>query len=398
MRDFGGRGCLESGRLNRWSLLYIFAMSTTSTILLILAVFLIIPLYSFFITTRQTNSRGLSRNYVAVKLEGAKTSKKKRLGDVNRNVNNGVDLADISKELRRVVAYGAEKNERVYCAMPVHWNSLEHSKLDAVLETWASSCDVHKVFVPFSERPPKEYVSPNGRRVEIVPLHLTYPSHCGDKPCRNIYDVMRHVWAHVYEHERNSADWFVKTDTDSFVWPSNIRKLVRKRGWKPSHPYYFGHVLRHASGSVAGSLMVAGSSTVFSSETLRRFATSLHTGACKNRKGVEEPPLGGCLYSLGVNAKDAFDDEGRESFMVLPIRDHLSRTKAQMGKFVSWYVKNIAQNHWGEDCCSSSPVSFHYIRPHEMRDIYEFLVTRKKRPSSYLNDMEVRYLKKVGRP
>lgn len=371
-------------------------MSTTSTLLLLLAVFSIIPLYSLFLNRRRTNSRALSRNAVVVKSEGAKTLKKKRLGNVISDINNGVDLADVSNELSRVVAFGAENNQRIYCAMPVRWVSSEHRKLDAVLETWASSCDVHKLFVPLSDRPPKQYVSPNGRRVEIVALSLTYPTDCGGKSCRNIYDVMWHVWAHVYEHERNSADWFMKTDTDSFVWPSNLRKLIRKRGWKPSHPHYFGHVLRHANpSSLAGSLMVAGSSSVFSAETLRRFATSLHTDQCKNRPHVEEPPIGNCLYSLGVNAKDAFDEEGRESFMILPIGRHLNASKAELPH---WYIANIPQTHWGEDCCSYSPIAFHFIRPHQMRDIYHFLVTRKKSFPSYLNDMELQYLKKVGRP
>ena len=277
---------------------------------------------------------------------------------------------------------------RVYCMMPTRWTTAEQVKWNAALDTWGASCNVFKLFLPASDVSPtdSEWVSPSGRRAQVVALNLTLPVNCGDKSCRNIWDKVREAWAWVYEHDRHQADWFVKTDSDTYLWPSNLRRLVSKRGWDPADTHYFGHVLRHENGNP----MVAGSSTVLSAEALHRFVLALGTDDCKLRDGVEEPPLARCLRTVGVHASDAFDEEGKETFMVFDVGYHLSMTKGDW-----WYFHNTPQTHWEEDCCSSSPVAFHYLTPQKMRTVDRFL---RLGIGSGLSPKEQRYLSTVNTP
>ena len=228
--------------------------------------------------------------------------------------------------------------------------------------------------------------TPSGRRVDVVALNLTLPVNCAGKPCRNLWDKIRHAWAWVVANDRDRADWFVKTDSDTFLWPSNLRHLVATRGWDSDDPHYFGHVLRHSDGNP----MVAGSSTVLSAEALRRFVRALDSVDCLLRPGVEEPPLAPCLRSVGVYASDAFDDDGKETFMVFDVGYHLSMPVGDW-----WYFKNTPQTHWGEDCCSSSPSAFHYLSPQKMRDVFRFL---QSADATGLTSLEQRYLRHVNPP
>mmetsp|Transcript_30272 Transcript_30272/g.66568 ORF Transcript_30272/g.66568 Transcript_30272/m.66568 type:complete len:417 (+) Transcript_30272:233-1483(+) len=290
---------------------------------------------------------------------------------------------------------------RVYCMVPTMDSDSEKAKWTAILETWGRHCDVLRFFVDGDEQGAWYYWNATVRaapsssslgdnddnekathvRAKVIQIKTLRPRLCVSrdadkakaKPCRNIWEKVWRTWQYVDEHDADEADWYVKVDTDTFFFPQNLRDYVASMRYQPSDPYYFGHQLRHAGP------MIAGSSSAFSREALRRLAASTGSNAtdkrCADGHGVEEPFVGGCLYSKGVVPRDAFDERGREKFMVLTLGEHLTIVPSKdirlVKKYYEWYFGfGNPQTNWGKDCCSDRPIALHRIQPDQMRAMY----------------------------
>ena len=277
------------------------------------------------------------------------------------------------------------QQSKLYCMMVSRWNEVEQNKWDAILDTWASSCDVLTIFVPESEAPPGtlQYVNPNGRRVNIVTLALKMPINCNGKPCRNIWEPVRLAWSWVYEHDSLACDWYIKVDSDTFLWGKNLIAETKRQGWDSAEPFYFGKLLRH----IPGNPFVAGSSYVMSAGALARFAKSIDTPSCTQiEQPVEDVQMAVCLRSLGIEGFNGFDEHGKEKFLPFDIDYSLALQKGDW-----WFFVDNPQTQFGEDCCSDKPVAFHYVAPNKMRNIARFL----RGEEASLSLREKRYLSKV---
>ena len=109
-------------------------------------------------------------------------------------------------------------------------------------------------------------------------LNRTYGSTlCGPDnnvhPCKHIWEKVWRAWVWVADHEAHLGDWFVKLDDDSFIFPENLQRFVRLKGWKPTQSLYFGNMASHRQLPI-----VLGAGVVFSKQLLldsRRVWTSM---------------------------------------------------------------------------------------------------------------------------
>ena len=153
----------------------------------------------------------------------------------------------------------------------------------------------------------------------------------------------------------------------------------------PSQQHFFGHRLRH----LRPTYTIAGSSSVFSRGTLRVFSNSTGVNAvdqdCRDSAAeVEEPNVGACLRNNGVEARDAFDEDGKEQFMIFQPMHHMQIYPPKDGKpgknwpnstENDWFLgHDNPQTNWGKDYPSESPIACHAFKgPHgrvKMRALY----------------------------
>merc|ERR1719491_1780953 len=102
---------------------------------------------------------------------------------------------------------------------------------------------------------------------DVVILHdMKRPWHtCNDEKkkvanCRNIFEKIWRAWVYVVQgtggshvggsdndgaRDADKAEWFVKVDSDTFLFPENVGQYVTSRNWKHDEQHYFGHVLNH---------------------------------------------------------------------------------------------------------------------------------------------------------
>lgn len=78
----------------------------------------------------------------------------------------------------------------------------------------------------------------------------------------------------------------------------------------------------------------------------------------------EDVQIGKCLADIGVESGDSRDSLGRPTFHPLN-PEYLLSTNEQDLPF--WYFSyNYYNVSLGKDCCSTNPISFHYVSPKEM--------------------------------
>ena len=76
------------------------------------------------------------------------------------------------------------------------------------------------------------------------------------------------AWKYIYEHYRNDYDFFIKTDTDTYLVVENLLDFLSDKD--PSKPYFYGHMYTPKDWSFA---YVAGGGEVLTKESLRLLVT-----------------------------------------------------------------------------------------------------------------------------
>lgn len=138
----------------------------------------------------------------------------------------------------------------------------------------------------------------------------------------------------------DTAEWFVKIDADSYLFPDNVKHYIRTKGWSPDDHHYFGHVLRHEQ--VYNNPIVAGAGVFFSRATVKSSAEIFRTfdamennhARCKDEHTDREEVLtANCLKEhFGVDAHEALDDQGQELITVAEIEDALLWNRTEQGE------------------------------------------------------------------
>lgn len=81
----------------------------------------------------------------------------------------------------------------------------------------------------------------------------------------NLYWKTIRAFEYIHTHHLDSADWFVKTDDDTFLVPENLRLLLSR--YDTNQPIYLGHKFRVL---VKQGYMSGGAGYVLSREALKR--------------------------------------------------------------------------------------------------------------------------------
>ena len=306
-----------------------------------------------------------------------------------------------------------ERN-RLYCMVPFLWTPEALSAYHAIHSTWGKRCHILKFFIdPIIGDDKVGYYNmteaagvmaaseanltlPN----DVVVLHdMQRPWHtCSAEEnrknqkrignCRNIWEKIWRAWVYVVYGSGGSgvvgeekgvtdaykAEWFVKVDADTFLFPENVRRYVEYKNWSYNDHHYFGHVLNHRI-SDRGVPIVAGAAVFFSRATLLAAADAFRNmpmeqgdeeedGTCRDAyTGTEEVVTAVCLKEhANVTADPALDADGREQVSLFELDDILTYNRTDHGEWWYWEGKKRFPCHDDGDCVSHLPFAFHYYK------------------------------------
>lgn len=180
------------------------------------------------------------------------------------------------------------------------------------------------------------------------------------------------MWMHTFTHAIH-YDWFIKTDTDTYVFVTNLRIYLKQ--YKPFEDLYLGHTVEHNGGT---HHYASGGLYMISQSTLQKLGLILDTPKCQKKQGgIEDVRFASCMMNLGILPQTILDSRGRETIMLLPLKDHLSLDpkSSKQRKQHEWYFNRISQTNFRADCCSFSPIAFHEIKnSSEFRSIYHLVM------------------------
>ena len=311
-----------------------------------------------------------------------------------------------------------QKENRLYCMVPFIWTPSAFPAYHAIRETWGKRCHITKFFIDpvigdhdvgFYNMSDEADIKKAKEKAnltlpdDVVVLHsMKRPWHtCSDednkksgKPignCRNIWEKIWRGWVYtVYgttgshaneEAGKNpngktdvyNAEWFVKVDADTYLFPDNLPRYVVSKGWDYNDQHYFGHVLNHRRSDRRVSI-VAGAAVFFSRATLLKAAETFKTmsmargdmeedGTCRDSyTGTEEVATAVCIKNF-VKAEPAVDDEGREQVSLYEVDLILEYNRTEQGEWWFWQGKKRVPCHDNpNDCLGRYPLAFHHLK------------------------------------
>jgi len=330
----------------------------------------------------------------------------------------------------------ADKN-RLFCMVPFIWRPTNLPAYHAIRNTWGKRCHILKFFIDpiigdaevgyYNATKASEINSARKANLtipnDVVILHdMEREWHTcnsgennrkSDETCRNIWEKIWRAWVHVVYgptggfrrgvaikvHEETSfafkAEWFVKVDADTYLFPENVARYVEWKKWSHDEHHYFGHVLNHRV-SDRGVSIVAGAAAFFSRATLLAAADAFRRmpmengnleedGTCRDAyTGTDEVVTAVCLKQYAnVTAEPAIDSQGREEVALFDISDILSWNRTQMGEWWYWEGKERFPCHDKGDCLAHLPMAFHKYEPQYFYDFekefYGYVTKAKKK-------------------
>lgn len=313
------------------------------------------------------------------------------------------------------------KQNRLYCMVPFIWTPSAFPVYHAIRDTWGKRCHMTKFFIDpiigddtvgfynmteeIEVKKAKEanMSLPN----DVVILHsMKRPWHtCSDKEnkksgkpvgtCRNIWEKIWRAWvytvygttgSHINDEARKNengktdvynAEWFVKVDADTYLFPENLPRYIESRKWNYNDQHYFGHVLNHRRED-RGVSIVAGAAVFFSRATLLKAAETFNTmslkggnreedGTCRDAyTGTEEVVTAVCIKDY-VKAEPAIDDVGREQISLYGVDEILNYNRTEQGEWWFWEGKKKYPCHDNpNDCLGHLPLAFHHLKNAKM--------------------------------
>ena len=275
--------------------------------------------------------------------------------------------------------------------IPTFWSDRKTAQWTSILRTWGPRCDVLKLFVdrlPDNDTtviPPRFVDAATGMAADVVQINMVRRGGmCNSMKkeakghlyvrvaCRHIWEKMWRSWIWVAENDLDKAEWFLKVDDDTFLFPEFLREFIRERNWTATDPHYFGHKLyQHGEEQT----LIAGAVAIWSRATLERVApvyarmdheygdrSTFSRGRCVDRDGAtEERTTSLCLRTINITAEDMYDEAYRERVLLWPPTDALMKIRKPDSK--GWYFKNKPiYVGTAENCCSDRPVAFHNFK------------------------------------
>ncbi|PAA76604.1 hypothetical protein BOX15_Mlig016758g1 [Macrostomum lignano] len=243
---------------------------------------------------------------------------------------------------------------RILCwvmTQPQNYNS----KARAVNATWAPRCDGYFFFSSDTGN-----TKPTG--LPLVSMKLV-------EDRDQLWDKTQAAFMYIYEHYLNDYDFFLKADDDSYIIVDNLRYFLRNT--KATEPVFAGRRFRPYT---KNGYMSGGGSYVLSRAAVKALvekAFKKENNFCRKHGGAEDVNMGNCLENVGVSILDSIDEKGRERFHPFDAASHIDY--ANWPKDFWLWKYNYHPIKVGLDCCSSTAISFHYIRPVDMLTLHYFI-------------------------
>ena len=129
-----------------------------------------------------------------------------------------------------------------------------------VRNTWAKRCDV-TLFMSSAEN----------KTFPTIGLNVTQGRN-------HIAAKSRAAWTYIYEHYYDQADYFVKTDPDTYMIVDNLKAYLKD--FSPNKPQFFGHIFHVRSWGFP--YMAGGPGIVLSRESVKRLVTQAFPNRTKD--------------------------------------------------------------------------------------------------------------------
>eukprot|EP01084_Bolivina_argentea_P298354 514125_1 len=307
-----------------------------------------------------------------------------------------IDIAKPDPELERI-DYGNNpiKEEswgniytpsRIWCLVPTLYPR-NSKNMHAISQTWGRHC-TKVIFVLDDKLPiPKDlYIELNQHANNVELLQLTNLQFPQSSTKRNIWDKVWKMWYYIYYYHINDAEWFLKIDDDTFFSPIQFHGMAQY--FNPDNSsYYIGHTLFH-EWLRRNIIFNAGACYGLSRGVLRKFAEEIlslssfrnddernhdeyypYKDESKKRLkwewrdycvgnrefAQEDPTMGICLRSIGINPINTLDRQFRQRFHIFRPTD-LKKIKREDTWFWRYKDNRIGD---GDNCCSDYSISFH---------------------------------------
>lgn len=325
-----------------------------------------------------------------------------------------VEITSSTKSTEVTPAKHGQDTERLYCMVPFIWAPKYLPSYHAIQATWGKRCHILRFMIdPIIGDSEVGYYNmtlasdviaaskhdnlrlPND--VVVLhdmkrPWHTCSKSHAQDGSCRNIWEKIWRAWVYVVTGKGGSivgtdddiiennvtvntdaykAEWFVKVDADTWLFPENLSRYVQSRNWSYTQQHYFGHVLNHRIED-RGVPIVAGAAVFFSRATLLAAADSFQKmsmengnqeedGTCRDAyTGTEEVVTAVCLKEhSNIVADPAIDPNGREFITLGPVDGDIKYNRTAHGEWWFWEGKKRYPCHDDGDCIAYLPLAFH---------------------------------------
>jgi len=260
-----------------------------------------------------------------------------------------------SRLLEKIVPWGGStRNEpKILCSIYTYHKNHD-TNVKATRETWASRCDG---FIAFSDQ--------NDAKIPTFKI-----DHQGDESYKNMWQKSRSIWKYVHHWYKDEFDWFLIGGDDMFIIVENLRKYLSSPEFKDkTKPYFVGRRFKNLDGTIFNS---GGASYLLNAQALKILGENIDSSICRPnmRTFGEDVMLAKCLSKFNVLPIDTRNELGEERFHPLTPEHHLRYKKSN-----DWYFKYSFDLKYGMDCCSYDSVSFHYIKPALMKDIFHWLYT-----------------------
>ncbi|KAK3108335.1 hypothetical protein FSP39_005791 [Pinctada imbricata] len=177
------------------------------------------------------------------------------------------------------------------------------TKATAVRDTWAKRCNI-TLFM-------------STREDKSIPT-IALPVKEGRA---DLWAKTKAAFLYIHAHYKSDADWFIKTDDDTYIIMENLRYFLHNQSLEI--PAYHGRRLKPW---VNQGFMSGGAGYVINSKALELLVTKgfTNTSMCNPHVSKDEDvELGKCFDNLNVKAGDSRDGLGRERFLSYTMEQHM---------------------------------------------------------------------------
>ena len=208
--------------------------------------------------------------------------------------------------------------------------------------------------------------------------------HVGPEEYNNMWQKSRSIWAYVndLEEQDHKYDFFCIGGDDLYFVIDNLRAYlggdaIRTAGGGENwpKPLFIGRRFKGFDGKMFNS---GGAGYVLNRAAVKLLSDRLDGNECSPRLKhfSEDREVGLCLRGAGVLPVDTKDEKGEERFMPFTPETHYHYRAANYKK--DWYKDYAIDLREGLESMSSQVVSFHYLKPDQMRRVHALLYHCKK--------------------